>query len=408
MKKKLSILFLTTSNLATNPRLVKEIELAIQLGYHVSVICFSFNNWSRGLNDQIIDGFASSIKLKEIPAGKNPFIPWLLSSFFQQLNKFFLLPAENNLSFFSFALTKRTWLLNNELKKKRKQVDLIVAHNPGSIYPAYVYSKKMKIPFGIDIEDYHPGETNHAGQSAMMRKLMQVVLPTAAYVTAASPLILEKVKEDCKGNLNWSETILNYFDSNEFLSPVSSDSRKLQLVWFSQYIDAGRGLEKLIETVKVFIDEVELHLYGNLNESFYKNYLRFVSNVVLHPAVPQKELHQKLANYDVGVAAEDSSANFNRDICLTNKLLSYYQAGLYILVSDTSAQKQFIQQHPEHGIITTLQRENLKNAIQDLIEQKVKLRQTAKQRFEKARSTNSESELKKISIIWSSLKKNTL
>lgn len=402
MNLKKTILFLTTSNLATNPRLVKEMNLAIQLGYHVSVICFSFNNWSSDLNDQIKERFGSSIQLKEIPAGRTPISPWLLSSLFQKLNKFFMLFDENKLSFISFALIKRAWLLHKELKKKHEQINLIVAHNPGSFYPAYAYSKKMQIPFGIDVEDYHPGETNHNHQSAMMRKMMQAVLPAAVYVTAASPLILKKVKEVCNENLNCTETVLNYFDCNEFLSPVSSDSEKLQLVWFSQYIDAGRGLEKIIETVKVFPDEVELHLYGKLNENFYRNYLSNVTNITVHPVLPQKELHQKLSIYDVGLAAEDSSANFNRDICLTNKLLSYYQAGLYILASNTSAQKQFIQQHPEHGIITTIKSEDLKNSIHGLVEQKSKLRQTSMQRFEKARSANSESELQKLSSIWSS------
>lgn len=400
MNYKTTILFITTSNLATNPRLVKEMDLAIRLGFQVSVICFSFNNWSNELNEQIKVRFGTSIQLTEIPAGRKPLMSWLLSTMFHELNKFYSLVASNKLSVISFALKKRTWLLNKELKKKRAPVDLIVAHNPDSFYPAYIYSKKTKTPFAVDVEDYHPGETNHARQSTMMRKMMQMVLPDAAYITAASPLILEKVKEDCNGKLNCTETVLNYFNHNEFLSPVNSKSEKLQFVWFSQYIDVGRGLEKLIETVKVFADEVELHLYGELSESFYRNYLSFVSNVFVHPALPQKELHQQLANYDIGLAVEDSSANFNRDICLTNKILSYYQAGLYILASKTSAQTQFIQQHPEHGITTTLRSEELKNAIQILIAQKVKLRQTSFQRFKKASFHDSEMELKKLSRLW--------
>lgn len=403
-----NILFLTTSNLVTNPRLVKEMDLAIELGYRVSVISFSFENWSTALNEKIKERFGSSIELKEIPAGRKPLFPWLLSTVFQKLNKFFYLFTQNNLSVISYALIKRSWLLNNELQKKREAVDFIVAHNPGSFYPAYVFSKQKNIPFGIDVEDYHAGETNDPIESDMIKKMMQTVLPAADYVTAASPLILEKVKEDCITKLNYTETVLNYFDSDEFLPPMNIDSKKLQIVWFSQYIDSGRGLEKFIETVKVFPDEVELHLYGELNESFYHDYVSSVSNVVVHPALPQKKLHEQLANYDIGLAAEDISVNLNRNICLTNKLLSYFQAGLYILASNTSAQKLFIQQYPEHGIITTLQSEDLKIVMQRLIEQKSKLRKSSIKRFIKESTINSKSELLKLSTIWNSILTNSI
>lgn len=407
MNKGKKILFLTTSNLATNPRLVKEMDLAIELGYRVSVISFSFENWSAELNDQIKKRFVSSIELTEIPGGRKPILPWLLSTFFHELNKIYYLFTSNNLSVISFALIKRTWLLHNELKKKRAQVDLIVAHNPGSFYPAYIYSKKTKIPFGIDVEDYHPGETNDSVQSSMMKKMMQTVLPAAAFVSAASPLILEKIKEDCNKELKWTEIVLNYFDQDQFISPVHTKKEKLQIVWFSQYISERRGLEQLIETMNYFLNEVELHLYGSLNEDFYKKYISTAANIVIHPAVPQNELHEQLANYDIGLAVEDASTNLNRDICLTNKLVSYFQAGLYILATDTSAQKQFLKQYPEHGIVTKLKREDLKDAIEIMIDEKIKLRQTAIIRYNNSRNDNSRNELRKLVSCWDiAIKKN--
>ncbi|MBS1756688.1 MAG: hypothetical protein JSU03_05375, partial [Bacteroidetes bacterium] len=49
------ILFISTHNLATNPRLVKEIELALANGFSVEVVCFIFRNWSYAINEQMIE-----------------------------------------------------------------------------------------------------------------------------------------------------------------------------------------------------------------------------------------------------------------------------------------------------------------------------------------------------------------
>jgi hypothetical protein len=45
---------------------------------------------------------------------------------------------------------------------------------------------------------------------------------------------------------------------------------------------------------------------------------------------------------DIGLALESKTADFNRDICLTNKILAYAQAGLYIFATDTFGQRDFL------------------------------------------------------------------
>ncbi len=67
----LKILFLTTHNLATNPRLLKEVELALANGNAVELICFEFNNWSYHLNEELKTRL-SNVKIHTINAGRNP------------------------------------------------------------------------------------------------------------------------------------------------------------------------------------------------------------------------------------------------------------------------------------------------------------------------------------------------
>ena len=56
----------------------------------------------------------------------------------------------------------------------------------------------------------------------------------------------------------------------------------------------------------------------------------------------QEDLHQFLSQMDIGLALENAQADHNRNICLTNKMLAYAQAGLYILATNTFGQSQFL------------------------------------------------------------------
>jgi hypothetical protein len=91
-----------------------------------------------------------------------------------------------------------------------------------------------------------------------------------------------------------------------------------------------------------------LHLYGNLDSIFYSEVLSKYKNVIIHQPLPQLELHQALSNYDIGLAL-DIANDENRDLAITNKILAYLQAGLYILASDISAHQYILNQYADHG-----------------------------------------------------------
>jgi glycosyltransferase involved in cell wall biosynthesis len=385
--------------LATNPRLVKEIELALQMDISVYVLCSEFDNWSKPLNDKIKKLLISKISYDGIPGNRKPFGRWLLSSLLFSISNRVLLFFPGNKLFLSVRSNKRSWLLLKELKRTKGKFDLVVAHNPGSFYPAMRFAKKNKIPFGIDLEDYHPGESNNKKLSTLSKRLNKAILPEAGYITAASPLILEYSEADLSVPLKNKEVLLNYFPSAEFCRLSKTNTDKLKLVWFSQNISFGRGLEQLIPAIKNN-PGIELNLFGNCNESIRDQWLSGADNVYLHSSLPQSELHWQLANYDVGLALEENNNNLNRNLCLTNKIIAYYQSGLYILASNTKAQKRFIVEHAEHGIITSLETEDLKQTIQQLIDRKQSLRASAIERYENAKKYGWENESAKLVEIW--------
>lgn len=334
-----SILFITSTNLAANPRLVKELRLATTAGYATTVVQFRMGNWNDALTIQLQQEFLHT-EFITLSALRSPFVPWLYSSLLQKLYN--LLPVSFlSTKMLSVVTGKRSWLLLREIKKMRKSYDWVIAHNPAAFYPALVYAQRSGAKLGIDVEDYHPGETVLVKQQEQMLRLMQRVLPRALYCSYAAPLIAAETHKKIPGLTNKQLVLLNGFAANEFKEPNESESKRLKLVWFSQNIDAGRGLEEVLPAVTALQDKVELHLIGHLNPIFGEKYVRNRNGIVVHQPMPQQQLHAFLATCDVGLAT-DVPINRNREIALTNKILAYTQAGLFILTFPVEAQLDFL------------------------------------------------------------------
>ncbi|QNA45006.1 glycosyltransferase family protein [Lacibacter sediminis] len=339
------MLFITSTNLAANPRLVKELSLAIDAGYDTTVVQFSVGNWSDGLTTALQQRFQNTAFIS-LSALRSPFFPWLWSSLLQKFYN--SLPVSFlTTEMLSIVTGKRSWILLRFLKKVSQSYDWVIAHNPGAFYPAYVYSQRSGAKLGIDVEDYHPGETTFPKQQQQMLRLMQLLLPKATYCSYAAPLIAAEVQKNIPGMLNKQLVLLNGFLASEFIAPELQTGNRLKLVWFSQNIDSGRGLEEVIPAVNELHSLVELHLIGYLQPQFAEMHLKNRNGIVLHDPMPQHELHTFLATCDVGLAT-DVPVNKNRELALTNKILAYAQAGLYILSFPVQAQLDFLKTYQLH------------------------------------------------------------
>jgi len=340
LKKK--VLFITSTNLAANPRLLKELRLMLEQEYVATVILFQLGNQIEKRDKELRTSF-HEVRFIQLSALRTPIIPWLWSSLLEKSVR--LLPvALLQYGMLSGAVSKRSYLLLQALKKLNESFDWVIAHNPATFYPALVASKKCKARLGIDVEDYHPGETNDPKAAGIMKKLMQFILPAADYCSYASPLIMKEVNKDVKGLKNNQLVILNGFNGDEFLKPLPLENEAIQLVWFSQNIDVNRGLENVIPVVNELYPLVELHLIGNLKPVFEAAYLKNKTGIVLHPSKSQKELHQFLSTCDVGLALEPGK-DLNNQLAISNKLIASVQAGLYIVAFDTPAQTNFLRKN---------------------------------------------------------------
>jgi hypothetical protein len=403
------ILFVTSTNLASNPRCRKEIDLALRQKYKVSYIAFSFDNWTKDAEKTIQKELAGARGFY-IPGNRTPFFLWFFSSLVERITRRIYPFATTSLPIAAYAHSKRSFLLNRFLQNKKGRFDLIVAHNLAALFPSFLYAKRNTIAFGFDVEDFHPGEVIVSDAPSEKRRrelLLKNILPHAVYISYASPLIGEyTLKLLLHTYKNAHFFIPNCFNAEEFQEPKKlAKDQRLKLVWFSQHISYGRGLEELLEAVEPIKDLVELHLIGQEHLDFYSRFIRNRNFVFTYSPMPQADLHNFLATFDVGLAIEMSKADVNRNIALTNKLFAYMQAGLYVLATNTPSQQLFIQQYPWGGEITGQNSEQIRMSLIKLIKHKEVIRERAVVRFNRSKELSYKNQSQRLINAWNTARK---
>lgn len=377
--------------------------LARSTGYEINFLGFYLNNWSDKLDFEIQRNLPG-LHLTYLQAIRKPFTPWLLSTLVEKTASVLYKLFPSNLRINAFASSKRSVLLLRHLEtmnKTNQQFDMIIAHTSGALYPAYWYAQKSNTKFAFDVEDYHPWESIKGNSSDEVKRreaILKQILPHAHYVTAAAPLIAKQVNR-LVPVVN-PVTVCNSFPRNEFVKPEAIKIEKIKLVWFSQNISAGRGLEIILKIWETLKHNFELTLIGNLDQQFYEQYLKGLEGINLLPPMIQSELHKYLSQFDIGLAIDVDGVDDNRKLVITNKILAYYQAGLYIVATNTPAQQQFINDNAEHGIIINQNPESALKSLMTLFETKTEIRKLAIKRFETASAFNWENESSLLIKIW--------
>ena len=233
--------------------------------------------------------------------------------------------------------------------------------------------------------------------------LMRKMLPKFNYISFASESILNEYKKTIDQTEKQSTFVIqNSFPQQEFVEPSNTTSDRLEFVWFSQHIDKGRGLEKIIPLIHKHSDKFQLTLFGNCNPSFKKLHLEGRNGIYLGGVLTQLELHQAMSKFDVGLAIEDNSTDKNRNLCLTNKILAYYQSGLYILASETIEQKRFLNLMVESGTISSINLDEIEELILQLYKNIIKIRENKLIRYDSAKCQSWENISNVLTTIWHS------
>ncbi|MEO8276034.1 MAG: glycosyltransferase [Thermoanaerobaculia bacterium] len=345
------IVLLTGNPLCRNPRVFKEATCLAEAGYEVEVLGawtgsgvkaedqqllagkrFQFtpvwNSESSSLNHRIrrfaARGLAKSSRLAHQAAGVS--IPWQLGAVYG-------------------ALAHAAYA---------RRFDLAIAHSePALAVAARLQRDGRRV--GVDFEDWFSedflAEARSSRPVALLRAIESTLARTSSYLTCTSKAMAREIASDygCTepavlyNSFPWADRT-----SIDGLLRDRSERRLPSIHWYSQTLGQGRGLEDLMGALPLVHAEAEVHLRGRPAAGF-ELWLRaqipegWRDRVFVHGLVPNAELLSRIAEHDIGFAGERSDCR-SRDLTVTNKILHYLLAGLAVVASETTGQREIAAQ----------------------------------------------------------------
>lgn len=330
------ICIVTSGQLGSNPRVVKEADALVEAGYEVTVVCTRVAAFVEPRDQAVMARARFAVQRVRFDRA----LPRRLARIRQEAARMLFRMGFGD-RFDGMALSAMTPALASATC--RVPADLYIAHYPPALPAAALAAARHHARFAYDAEDFHLGDLPDRVEYAQAKSLIRAVegryLPRAAHVTAASPMIAEAYARTYKIAL--PTTVLNAFPrTNAPAQPTSSGSQRPgpSLYWFSQVIGPGRGIETAIQAVSRTRASFHLYLRGTLAHGYRETLLGLASSLgvserlhLLEPIEPH-ELEKDGARFDVGYAG-DLAETENRQIALTNKLFSYLTSGLPIVAS---------------------------------------------------------------------------
>lgn len=342
------IVIVTTGQPSTNPRMLKEYQTLKEEGYTVKVFYSFWAHWAEASDKTLFNSGRISQNDFILIGGSPSYQKWkyYYSRLGSRISKILpLLPKEHSLSRTAYFL---------ECAALQEKADLYIAHNLGAVSAAVKAAKKYKVKVGFDAEDYHRGEylNQNSSQAKSVTYIEDKYLFQCDYITAASPLICQAYQKLYPFQ---KLIVINNVFSKQYLQKTNKGGNHLKLFWFSQTIGPHRGLETAVKAIEILKEKcrIELYLMGNVSATYAFDLVKLTtqSNCIhfIPPVAPDK-IFEHASKFDVGLSLEVPETE-NRDYCLTNKLFTYLLAGNCVILSSTSAQKNFIKCYPDIGYL---------------------------------------------------------
>jgi glycosyltransferase involved in cell wall biosynthesis len=349
------VFILTTGQPSTNPRMVKEYLALKKAGYKVKVLYSFWAYWALNtdaalFSNKLIDE-NDFILIGGSPNNKK--YQYFLSRLI--FKAFRILSYNLSVSFFDkWAISRTSYWLEKAAKKEK--ADLYIGHNLGALPAVVEAGSKWKTICGFDAEDYHRGGYRDFNQKEykITCKIEELYMPRCHYVTAASPLIGETYFKNIK--LAQLLVINNVFSVSN-LQPFKDElemNDQLRLFWFSQTLGPDRGVENIISALELLKEcNIKFTILGSSSDEFRNTLINQISKPsmleFMDPVAPD-EIFSLAAKAHIGVVSE-VLVDENKNLCLANKLFTYLLAGNCLLISNTKAQKKFLEDYPGIGLL---------------------------------------------------------
>jgi glycosyltransferase involved in cell wall biosynthesis len=348
------IIILSGSPLCQNPRVQKEAVTLKAAGYKITVLGAWLTSAVKDQELELID---------RLQIDYHPVLDWTQPDRAGQLRRFLsrLRMKVGSISHSTIG-QESSWQIGyatSAMSKaaRRLPADLFIAHSEAGLFVAsQLLDRGNRI--GIDMEDWFSEdllpEARRKRPTKIVRALEEKLLRRASHVTCPSVAMSKAlaIEFGCETPV----VIYNAFPwrDRQQLDDLKRDrsrSEALSIHWYSQTLGPGRGLEDLFRALPFVRMKLELHLRGSLlpaGEQWLRGQIPndWRSRVFVHPTVPDAELLSRISEHDIGFAGEMKYCR-SRDLTVTNKMLHYLLAGLAVIASDTTGQREIALQAPD-------------------------------------------------------------
>ncbi len=207
-----------------------------------------------------------------------------------------------------------------------------------------------------DLEDWHSRdllpEARRHRPIQLLQRLEQHHLRRSAYASTTSLALASALHRSYGGE---EPVVLRNTFPLSTPPEIRRPRERISLAWFSQTIGPGRGLERFLaawsrtrrSSTLVLIGDGDPRYHETLRQGVplaLRDYLRF------EPAVPSRALPAVLRQHDLGLAVELTDPP-SRDLTITNKVFQYMEAGLGLIATPTTGQREVLAEAPAAGIM---------------------------------------------------------
>ncbi len=345
------ICLISDLHLSSNPRVWKEANALAAAGYNV-VILTMWTSAEKRKKDLLLiheKNITYKASLNLIPGEIN-----FLKRFYTRLRGRLARDLKRILNIESSWCIGYAPQIMTEAALKEK-ADLYIAHSEfGMLVGKELIRKGVKLAY--DIEDWYSHDYLVPERPvALLKSLEKFALENGLYCSCPSQSMAAALEKTYPAGKK-VQVLYNGFSSKENIAENAAAGSNSTLVWFSQTIGPGRGLETILKALHVLQTKIELHLIGNCVAGYddeLKKIFPFSKGhqLIIHPAVKHHELVSILAQYSIGLAIENNTPE-NKNRTVSNKILQYLQAGIKVLATDTEGQKEVAAYFP--GSVTTV------------------------------------------------------
>jgi len=349
MNRAARILIITSGPLCRNPRALKEAFTLGAAGYDVTVATIASHARFEAYDDAILVGAPfRKIAVMHIPISRKMRAHKTLSRMSTWLARRGVRFGFQSAQAFGPAFEMRRLALATP-------AELTIVHTElGLAVGITLLAQGRRV--ATDIEDWHsedllPQERRHR-PVRLLSKFERKLLNHCVYTSTTSNALAVALQARYGGTL--PAVITNSF----LLQPTPEHSQPAhspRFFWFSQTIGPGRGLELFLAAWVRTQYPSRVVLLGEPRSGYHGDLLNHLpagrrEQIQFLPLVSPSELPSVIARHDIGLALEQPFI-VNRDLTITNKILQYLNAGLAIVASSTSGQREVIAENSSAGIL---------------------------------------------------------